>query len=478
MRMDLTNLTLFPFAILTVFFIKFLNQNSFFSSMNYDNLVERAEQKLSENMDKIDKIHTLGLHKELHMGNKSSQIVVTYPSVDLLDEFNGDNFLVNSDGLNTLYIHIPFCTGICTYCNYARTAASEKDKRISEYMDYLDKESAMFKSILGEIQVQTIYIGGGTPTLLSEDNLERLFKVIKRDYKLDNDVEFTIEGSPETVTVGKIALAKHYGVNRVSIGIESFNDGILESIGRRHDSEGAYEALEKIRKAGIDEIDFDLIRGLPNYTLDMVVNDIKGVERAKVPSVTSYQYSLKPLSLDAKRLPKNVTEQLLPHLVFMIGMQDLGYIQSPIDWFVKDESHLYKHQMLKWHKMANQLVLGQSSYGFFNGVQFANFKDRKAYGKAIKEGRLPIERATKLSFDDMMRRRFLFGLKTKVDRDRFRKIHGVDPTETSFGSTLNKLIEAGAITADDSGFSISDVGVLFADWIQMAFYSDGFKKGF
>ena len=444
--------------------------------MDKNAIIKEANEKLKELLPIIDKLHNLGISKVLEMGNKSSHIVVTYPPVNKLSIHKEEKIFKNISGKNTLYIHIPFCTGICTYCNYSRTAISEEDERIKKYLEYLDKESQLLKSEINvdKIQVESIYIGGGTPTLLSEEDLEKLLKIIKRDYDLINEGEYTVEGSPETITLGKVALAKFYGVNRFSIGIESFNDNVLENIGRRHNAKGAFKAIELIRKAGINEIDFDLIRGLPNYTPEIVASDMEMVEKTNVPSVTSYQHSLKPFSLDTKRLPSEnpkEKEQVLMHIIFLLGMKKLGYLQKPIDWFIKTEKNVYHHQILKWKNMANQLVLGRSSYGYVNGIQFSNYKSRKEYEEAIDSGKLPIEKATKLSNEDIIRRRFIFGLKTGIDRKQFKKDYGVDPTEASFKDTLNLFVEAGGIKISNSTIGLTEVGSLFADYIQMAFYS-------
>lgn len=448
--------------------------------MKYKELINDANKFIKKNIYDINRLRAVGVKKQYAMGNKSSHIVVTYPPIHALNFFKGGSIFEGAlDGLNTLYIHIPFCTGICTYCAYARMAAPARDVRISRYLDYLNQESKLLRSAFHnrQIPVKSIYIGGGTPTMLKEDQLELVLRIIARDFQWDKEVEFTLEGSPETVSVGKVALSKHFGVNRVSIGIESFNDKILEAIGRRHNAKRAYAALEQIKEGGINNIDFDLIRGLPNYTPEMIVEDIKAIKKADIPSVNSNQYSLKPLSLDAKKQPDtNIQKQLLMHTIFLVGMKKLGYRQKPIDWFVKEKKHLYKHQLLKWGRMANQLVLGLSSYGYINGIQFANFRKRTDYERSIKEGRLPIERATVLSEEELIRRRFIFGLKTRVNRTEFQRVHGVDPTESPFKDTLKTMIEAGAIEETDSSFTLSEVGMLFADSIQMAFYSDKIKS--
>lgn len=449
--------------------------------MEYVRLVNESREQLEVLRQSVERLHSEGIRKELGMGHKWSQIVVTYPPAQNLGDDIGSVLSAAPQGSNTLYVHIPFCSGICTYCNYSRTAASDQDRRIHEYIELLDKESAILKENLGgnPVKVSTIYIGGGTPTLLTEEHLERLLQVINRDYVREEYSEFSLEGSPETVTVGKIALARHYGVNRVSIGVESFNDPTLEAIGRRHDARGAYEALDRIRKGGITNIDFDLIRGLPGYTLDMMVDDVRGVKRAQTPSVTSYQYSLKPRSINHKRgkMRQDEWDAILMHLTFIRGMSELGYKQMPVDFFVKGDEFLYQHQMMKWGKNASQLVLGQSAYGYLNGVQFINFTNRRDYAQAVSEGRLPIERATSLSDEEIMRRGFIFGLKVDVDRNKFKESYGVDPLESPFENVIGKLAEAGGLEVTDTEIRLSEAGVLFADWIQMAFYSEQVRGG-
>ncbi|MEA2037201.1 MAG: coproporphyrinogen-III oxidase family protein [Nanoarchaeota archaeon] len=444
----------------------------------YKNLILSAKKKLKRLKPIINRLNALGIHKTSEMGNKSSHIVVTYPPIHKLKSVNNKNIysgdLKNS---NTLYIHIPFCSGVCTYCNYSRTAISGQDKKIVEYLELLNKEAEMLCNAFSEerINVDSIYIGGGTPTMLNETNLGRLFEIINQHYVLKYDGEYTLEASPETVTVGKTTLAHDYGVNRVSLGIESFNDPALKSIDRRHNSKDALKSLRKVRKGGINNVDFDLIRNLPGYTPKMMIEDIKGVNITKPESINSNNYTIKPGSTDERRFNEmgiNQEEQLLLHLIFVTGMKQLGYFQKPVDWFIKSQKHVYRHQILKWEKMANQLVLGLSAYGYIHDVQFINYRNLKDYKESIMNGRLPLERATRLSKEEIMRRSFIFGLKTKIDNNEFERIYGIDPIIGPFKNTLNKFVEAGGIENSGSEIKLTEAGSLFADWIQMAFYSN------
>lgn len=354
-----------------------MNNFTFSKELDAKSLIEETHRSLRALEESIKKLHAYGIHKELHMRN-SSQIVVAYPSKQHLLPTPQENiFCTSTNTKKVLYIHIPFCTGICTYCGYARTAISKHDEKIIKYISLLKKESNMVKTALGvdKIEVDSIYIGGGTPTLLKTKQLKELFNLINRDYRLIENGEYTLEGSPETITIEKIQLAVKAGVNRVSIGVESFDDETLTSIARRHTAKEALDALDKIREGGIENIDFDLIRGLPGYNSDLVIKDLKYICESQIPSITSYQYSLKPRTIDFKKHHNDYSydesEQIFMHMLFILGMEKAGYKhQSPIiDCFIKNESHTFKHSIQKWSYMCELISLGQGAYGFYNNIK-------------------------------------------------------------------------------------------------------------
>ncbi len=442
-----------------------------------EKIISEAKKEYQSMAQEISKLNSMNIHRTLEMGDKkSTQIVVAYPPLNKLEPINEKNIYEgNHFGKNTLYIHIPFCTGICTYCGYARTAISKNDSRILEYLNLLDKESGLLIDSIGgkKIKVESIYIGGGTPTLLDEKELEKLFQIIERDYEFASNVEYTLEGSPETITPEKINKAKSFGVNRASIGAESFNNNALKLMKRRHTAQGTKKAIKTILDCGISEVDCDLIRGLPNYTYEMIIEDAKNIQELDLPSVTCYPYTIKPFSVDSLKIneiDKSEERQLLMHLVFLKSMEKIGRIQRPVDWFIKDETHIIKHEMLKWHDMANQFVLGHGVRGYLvNGVQFAHYREYKDYKKALDKGKLPVEKASYLNNDEIARRKFLFGLKSEINRKEFSKNYGFDPLESRFKETIKNIHAAGGIEITPKEIKLTKTGVLFADAIQEAF---------
>jgi len=451
----------------------------------FSHLQEEALDLFGQMTPTIDKLRALGIKKDLHQ-RSTSNIIVTYPAKQDLDHFNERVPFFSKQGIkgpSTLYVHIPFCSSICSYCSFARSAAGCNDSKISDYLGVLAKEAEMWKQTAEKpIPVESIYIGGGTPTLLAPSLLEKLFETIKANFALRDGGEFTLEASPNTTTSEKFALAKCYGVNRASMGVESFNGHILADMRREADVKKIFDAINSIREAGIDHIDIDMIRGHPRQTFADIENDLIGMQRANAPSVTSYQYVLKNQSLDKKRFGNDFAleqdQLVLSHLAFILGAERLGYMhQAPlVDWFVKGPDWTYQQQIQKWLKMANLIGIGLGAYGYVNGVQYINFEDRKRYADSLMAKESPVEKATRLSHEETMRRRMIFGLKGYVDRHEFRKTYGVDVLDTPFWEELETLVEAGAIEMTAATVKLSKAGALFADWIQMKFYSSAYKE--
>ncbi|MGB4057366.1 MAG: radical SAM protein, partial [Alphaproteobacteria bacterium] len=307
----------------------------------FKNIEQRGQNLIFQHQEKLAALQELNIS----LGDKttsSSHIIVTYPPKQILTPFNNNDIILPESKIQkALYVHIPFCSGICTYCNYARTA-SGKDDQIDNYLSLLEKESSILKEKLGtdRIPIESIYIGGGTPTLLSENQLARLFYLLAKDYDLKSGAEYSLEGSPETITKEKIEIAKAYGINRISIGIESFNDKILQNVMRRHTAESAKESLNIIKETGIENIDVDLIRGLPGYDRQKLIDDLKAINELQLPSITSYQYVMKERSIDYKRQFNALNESQLHHAMFLIGMEEMGYKHAApiIDCYIKDEN--------------------------------------------------------------------------------------------------------------------------------------------
>jgi len=164
----------------------------------------------------------------------------------------------------SLYIHIPYCVRKCRYCGFYSTPYSPRNA--DNFISALQIEAECNKENLYNRLINTIYIGGGTPTVLSVDEFERVIGIIRQYFQIDDSAEFTVEANPNTVTIRCLAFLIEAGVNRLSLGVQSFSDKTLHALGRLHNAEQAVDAFELARKAGFSNIGIDLIYGIPGQT--------------------------------------------------------------------------------------------------------------------------------------------------------------------------------------------------------------------
>jgi oxygen-independent coproporphyrinogen-3 oxidase len=195
--------------------------------------------------------------------------------------------------LNHLYIHIPFCKHICTYCDFKRFIANEQDmtKYVNKVIRELNKKYRNNK-------FKTIYIGGGTPNSLSKTNLIKLLRTLNKH--LNKDYEFTMECNPEFVTKEQTQIMKTYGVNRVSLGVQTTNEKLLEKINRKHDVRDVINAISNLRLVQINNISCDFIYGFNEMNNEDLQQDIKFIVKHKIPHVSFYSLEIKPGSVIQK----------------------------------------------------------------------------------------------------------------------------------------------------------------------------------
>ncbi len=196
----------------------------------------------------------------------------------------------------SLYIGIPFCPTRCVYCSFVSADMRVSGKYMPQFVDKLEQEIIKTAEIVNKMGVYTenIYIGGGTPTTLSEEYFERILKALRSNFDIEKLSEFTVEaGRPDTVTVGKLEVLKKYGVKRISINPQSMNDDTLKRIGRSHSADMVYEAYEKAKNVGFDVINMDLIAGLPGESADMFKSSLDKVIRLNPENITVHSLCLK-----------------------------------------------------------------------------------------------------------------------------------------------------------------------------------------
>ena len=308
----------------------------------------------------------------------------------------------------SMYIHIPFCSHICSYCDFCKRFYNEKE--CSNYLDSLSKE--IKDNYKGE-KIKTIYIGGGTPSSLSINNLTKLFNILK-DIELDNDYEFTIEVNPENIDDEKLQLFKSNRVNRISIGIESTNDVFLKYLNRKHDFKMVKDIINLIKQY-FDNINVDLIYAIPNETIDDLKNDLDNIIDLDINHVSTYSLIINENTVLGINKTNYIDNDLDREMYDYICnyLKDNGFNHYEISNFSKS-NYESKHNLVYWHNK-EYYGFGLGASGYINKIRYDNTKSLTNYNKG--EYRLNTE---SLSLEDIISYELILG---------FRLINGINKKE-------------------------------------------------
>jgi len=474
-------LSVIPRARLPITKFKTMNEIS-----NNMNLISKSKEIYGQL--NIKELQKAGIEREDIKVSSHSHHIVTYPPLSTLPEINPSKiYSKNSPKFSreiALYLHLPFCTGKCLYCAYV-TLPNQTKEFIDEYLNAVEKEIDLLIQFpnLQDITLNSIYIGGGTPTYLSVNQLERVLNLLRTKFNIKKDAEITIEVGPETL-IGKegetkLKILLQNGANRLSIGFQTFNDDILKLLRRRHNSKQAIDVYKLAKKVGFKNINIDLIPGLPDQNLEIWRNDLEQIGKLNPDSITCYPLSIKQNAIiwqmyqkERQRFPSRenvILMQIMAHEFFSM----LGYNETPAGWFVKKTEK--KFPTYKFTKSEDQLALGVSAYSFINNFQYFNFRTVPQYLKALKNNNLPIWKGIKLSKEDLMRRMILFGLKTGLSKKLFQSKFGKMPKDI-FVDIWKKLENLGLIEENKDTIQLTYKGKLFADEVSKEFYSKDVKK--
>ena len=275
-----------------------------------------------------------------------------------------------------IYIHIPFCDCICSYCDFCKILYN--NKYINNYLDNLEKE--IINRYKNEL-IKSLYIGGGTPSSLSYQELERLFNIIKI-FKLDNNYEFTIECNVNNLDINKIKLFKDNGVNRVSLGVQSFNKEILTILNRSHTYKEVYNVINNLKNNNINNINIDLIYGV-NDNIDIVKKDIDYFLSLDIPHISCYSLIIEDNTLLKINNYQNIDEDIEYEMYKYIEnkLTSNGYIHYEISNYAK-EGYSSIHNINYWDN-GSYYGFGLGSVSYIDNYRISNTKNISKYNKGI-----------------------------------------------------------------------------------------------
>lgn len=347
--------------------------------MNYNDFLNEAKTIQSKKM-------------QIHKDYKEYAFTFSYPPPQSLYKIDESNFdCVELDDEINIYIHIPYCTGKCSYCYFCCYELNKCTVKKSEYVSLLRHEIKLARNKYGKKIVSSIHIGGGTPTTLTELEFEEIFKCLFDNFAIKENIEITCESSPETVTLKKMRKLIDLGVNRLNIGIQCFNDDTLRIINRRHNSEVAIKAIEIAKSAGFKNINIDLMYGLPNQTLEDWKKTLDIANALEVQSISAYRLRLHPKSkLNEYDNLKHDDRMLEFYFTLVNKMEEFGFIQASSHKFSRQENTIQKQIISKRGIKKNELLsFGLSSYGYIGNILYWNSRTIEEYKNKINRNVLP-----------------------------------------------------------------------------------------
>ena len=304
-----------------------------------------------------------------------------------------------------LYIHIPFCKQKCGYCDFASFAGIEN--QIDAYLNALEKEAALY----GEVCFDTLYIGGGTPSLLSLAQLKKLFQIISAKWgEVGTFTESTVEANPESLTEEKINFLKSAGVNRLSIGLQSFSDDILKRIGRIHTTEMFEQAYQSARLAGFNNINVDLIAGLPEQNEKQFVGGLKKLIALRPEHISVYALQVEegtPFYRTGITADEDLVRKEWEQAHFLLA--EKGYTHYEISNFAR-AGFESKHNLNYWNN-GEYVGLGSAAASYQNGTRRNNISSVAAYIACVQSGKSPTEFAEHLTGKAAAGEQIMLGLR-------------------------------------------------------------------
>ena len=369
-----------------------------------------------------------------------------------------------------IYIHIPFCKKKCDYCDFI--SFSNKDKKIEEYINAIIKEIEQQKI---KSKITTIYIGGGTPSYIDSKLIKEIIAEIKKK-NVDSNAEITIEVNPGTITKNKLEDYKEVGINRLSIGLQVTQNELLKQIGRIHDFEQFLETYKMARKLGFNNINIDLMLGLPNQRIKDLRESLEKIIELNPEHVSVYSLIVEegtPISNKIKLGELTLPEEDLERNMYWYVKNTLelnGYRHYEISNFAKP-GYESRHNMNCWNQK-EYIGIGIAAHSYRDITRYSNTEDLSEYIKNVKNGHFERNRIIHeiQKEDDTKREYMILGLRqiNGISISKFKERFGENPIYT-FRNELKKLTEEKLIIIDDNNIKLSNKGLDFANIVWEEF---------
>ncbi|WP_415334196.1 radical SAM family heme chaperone HemW [Clostridium perfringens] len=371
----------------------------------------------------------------------------------------------------SLYIHIPFCAQKCLYCDFPSFA--RKDHLRKAYIEALNKEIISLREKHNNLEINTIFIGGGTPSVLEADELECLLKEVAK-LNMAKDIEYSMECNPGNLTEEKLEVMKMYGVNRISMGLQAKQDNLLKGLGRIHNYKTFKENFLLAKKVGFNNINVDLMFGLPNQRLNEWEETLREIISLEPAHISAYSLIIEEGTAfynlyenDKLKLPTEEEERKMYHLAKKI-LEENGFNQYEISNYAKERKEC-RHNLAYWN-MDNWIGVGSAAASYINGKRIKNISSVEEYINSINEKGEAVEEIINNSKNDNMEEFMFMGLRkiNGIDENEFKKRFSMNINDV-YGEILNKYIDEGLLIRESGRIFLSEKGIEISNVIMADF---------
>lgn len=371
----------------------------------------------------------------------------------------------------SLYIHIPFCAQKCLYCDFPSFA--RKDHLRKAYIEALNKEIISLREKHNNLEINTIFIGGGTPSVLEADELECLLKEVAK-LNMAKYIEYSMECNPGNLTEEKLEVMKKYGVNRISMGLQAKQDNLLKGLGRIHNYKTFKENFLLAKKVGFNNINVDLMFGLPNQRLNEWEETLREIISLEPAHISAYSLIIEEGTAfynlyenDKLKLPTEEEERKMYHLAKKI-LEENGFNQYEISNYAKERKEC-RHNLAYWN-MDNWIGVGSAAASYINGKRIKNISSVEEYINSINEKGEVVEEIINNSKNDNMEEFMFMGLRkiNGIDENEFKKRFSMNINDV-YGEILNKYIDEGLLIRESGRIFLSEKGIEISNVIMADF---------
>lgn len=385
--------------------------------------------------------------------------------INILDKIS------SSDKDLSIYIHIPFCIKRCFYCDFCSSILNKEKEE--EYFKYLLREIDLYKEFLKDKEIVSIFIGGGTPSCVDSKNILNIVDRLNKYSFFKKNLEFTIEANPNSLDSEKLDDYLSAGINRFSIGAQSFNDKLLKKIGRIHNKKQIISAIKLLKEKNIENFSLDLMLGLPDQNLKDIEDSLRYIEDLSPKHISYYSLILEENTYMYKNrnlfnFASDAEDRNMYHYLVK-GLKDFNFKQYEISNFAKD-GYESRHNLRYW-RLKNYLSFGMSAASNIENIRFKNTENFDEYFSYLKNHNFPIEDFEFLDEIDRINEYIIMALRLNkgLNIDEFNKKFDENFLK-SYKKEFDKNTKLGLIKLDNNNLSLTSLGLDFSNQVELDFF--------